>query len=97
GPELDPPDVDAIDLDGSGVDVVEAWDQVRRGRLATARRSDEGDELTRVGLEVDMLEREARDELDGRYPVEPTVGRPEGLGHGLRRGFIDRCRRRRDV
>ena len=56
--ERDPPDVDPVDLDGAPVDVVEPRDQVGRRGLAGARRPDERDQLTRLGLEVDLLERE---------------------------------------
>ena len=58
GRQRDPPDVDAVDLDGAAVDVVEARHEVGRRRLARARRADERDELARLGLEVDLLEGE---------------------------------------
>ena len=77
--ELDPADVDAVDLDRSGVDVVQPRDQVGRRRLARARRPDERDELARLRLEVDVLERERREQLDRgqrrrhrRRRLEPT-------------------------
>jgi hypothetical protein len=67
-------DVAAIDLDRPGVHVVEPRDEVRRRRLAGTRRPDEGDELTRIDLEVDLLEPEGLDELDRR-----DVGQFRGL------------------
>ena len=42
------------------VDVVEPRDQVGRRGLAAPRRPDERDELARLGLEIDVLERERR-------------------------------------
>ena len=48
----------AVDLDRAVVHVVEAGDEVRRRRLAGARRPDERDELAGLRDEVDPLERE---------------------------------------
>src|SRR4029079_15698997 len=67
--ELDLPDIDAVDLDGACVTVVEARDQVGRGGLARAGRADERDQLAGLPLEVDVLERERLDELDRRRAV----------------------------
>ena len=49
-------DVHAVDGDGSLVDIVEAVEQVGDGGLARARGADEGDLLTRVGIEADVLQ-----------------------------------------
>ena len=73
--ELDLPDVDAVDLDGAGVHVVQPRDQVRRRGLARAGRTDQCDQLARLRLEVDVLERERLDDLERR---RATVERLEG-------------------
>ena len=66
--ELDPPDIDAIDLDRPGVDVVQARDEVRRRRLAAARWADERHELARLGLEIDRIR--ARTSGASRSPAD---------------------------
>ena len=88
--ERDPPDVDAVDLDRAGVDVVQPRDQVRRRRLAAAGRTDQGDELAGLGLEVDALEPERRHELDGRHGRQvERVGLLGRLDERLDRRLID--------
>jgi hypothetical protein len=85
--KLDPPDVDAVDLDGAGVHVVQPRNQVRGRGLARAGRTDQRDQLTRLRLEVDVLERERLDDLERwRATVEWLEGaRFDGFHRGDRR------------
>ena len=93
GRQGDPPDVDAVDLDGAPVDVVEAGDEVGRGGLARPRRADEGDELPGLGLEVDVLEGERggcpRERGRGRRQL-PVGGRTRRDGSRLDQAGLDR-------
>ena len=83
--EPDPADVEPVDLDGSGVDVVQPGDQVGRRRLPGARRSHERDELARLGLEVEILEREGQRRRSA-VPLGP--GKPFVAGRRRRFSFF---------
>jgi hypothetical protein len=52
------PDVQAIDLHRARLHVVQPRDEVRRGRLAGARRAHQGDQLPRRRLEIDVAQAE---------------------------------------
>ena len=95
--QLDPPDVDAVDLDGARVDVVQPRDQVGRGRLARSGRPHERDELTGRGLEVDVLELELRDDLDRRHGQRPVPVAVHGIDDGRQAAGIDRRGRQRGL
>ena len=90
--ELDPADVDVVDLDRARIDVVQPRHEVGRGRLARPRRADERDELTRVGDEVDVVEAEGRGLGGGLLRFAGRVGLValcceelhEGPGHAVR-------------
>ncbi len=72
-----PADVESVDLDRTAVHVVEPRDEVRRRGLARARRSDQRDELARLGLEVELLQRERG---RGRH----TIPARDGAGTAIR-------------
>ena len=66
-------------------DVVQPRDQVGRGGLARPGRADERDELARLGLEVDLLERERGRASQGRGRTGPRTTRAvRAAGHASR-------------
>lgn len=50
-------DIDAVEHDGAGADVVEATEDLHHGRFTTAGGTDDGDVLTGVDVERDTIER----------------------------------------
>ena len=78
--------IPAVDADGSGVDVVEAHEQVDDRRLACAGGPHDGDRLARLGGEGEALD-ELRLGIIGEVDLielDPTGGRGERLGIGVR-------------
>ena len=96
-------DFPAVELDAAGIRSLEAGDQPQRRRLAGARRAEEGEELSRLDLEIDAVDGDDvpvglanADEAYVRCRSR-SVGHPRRLRERLRRQAsppVDRARAR---
>ena len=68
-------DVDAVEQHAPAVDVVEARDEPRHGRLAAAGRTDERDRLAAADGEVETVEHPATRSVAERHALEPQLTR----------------------